>query len=161
MEQPARSPDCNPRKHIWDELGRAITSMDNSPHNRGEFRQALLDKWTEIPVEHLEYFVSNMPLRKATRLAVWGGNTQNWPGIHKTIATGSITQNQVCLTRFTPITTQWHLAMLMQSVSPISKNDYHKYSKMHIKQIVHTIHRKPIHPAKQPALWLHTQIKYG
>ena len=29
MEQPARSPDCNPIKHIWDELGHAITSMDN------------------------------------------------------------------------------------------------------------------------------------
>ena len=31
MEQHAKSPDCNPIKHIWDELGHAITSMDNRP----------------------------------------------------------------------------------------------------------------------------------
>ena len=39
MEQPARSPDCNPIKYIWDELGRAVTSMDNPPQNFGELRQ--------------------------------------------------------------------------------------------------------------------------
>ena len=32
MEQPPRSPDCNPIEHLWDELGRAISSMDNPPH---------------------------------------------------------------------------------------------------------------------------------
>ena len=49
MEQPARSPDCNPIKHIWDELGRAITSMDNPTQTLSELRQALLaaDKWAE------------------------------------------------------------------------------------------------------------------
>ena len=31
MEQPPRSPDCNPIEHLWDELGRAISSMDNPP----------------------------------------------------------------------------------------------------------------------------------
>ena len=29
MEQSRRSPDCNPIEHLWDELGRAISSMDN------------------------------------------------------------------------------------------------------------------------------------
>ena len=33
MEQPPRSPDCNPIEHLWDELGRAISSMDNPPQN--------------------------------------------------------------------------------------------------------------------------------
>ena len=51
MEQPARSPDCNPIEHIWDELGSAIPSMDNPPQNLGELRQALQDKWAEIPLE--------------------------------------------------------------------------------------------------------------
>ena len=50
MEQLARSPDCNPIKHMWDELGCAITSMGNWPQNIGELYQALLDKWVEIPV---------------------------------------------------------------------------------------------------------------
>ena len=33
MEQPPRSPNCNPIEHLWDELGRAISSMDNHPKN--------------------------------------------------------------------------------------------------------------------------------
>ena len=44
MEQPAKSPDCNPIKYIWGELGRAITSMNNLPQNFGELHQALVDK---------------------------------------------------------------------------------------------------------------------
>ena len=44
MEQPPRSPDCNPIEHLWGELGRAISSMDNLPQNLDELRQALLDK---------------------------------------------------------------------------------------------------------------------
>ena len=40
LEQPARSLDCNPIEHIWDELGRAITSMDNLPRNVGELNHA-------------------------------------------------------------------------------------------------------------------------
>ena len=53
MEQPPRSPDCNPIEHLWDELGRAINSMDNPPQNLDELRQALLDKWAQIPVQLL------------------------------------------------------------------------------------------------------------
>ena len=65
MEEPERSPDCNPIKHIWDELGRAITSMDNPSQNLDELRQALLDKWAEIPVERLQLLAANMPRRLA------------------------------------------------------------------------------------------------
>ena len=42
--------------------------MDNPPQNRGEFRQALLDKWEEIPVKCLERFVATMPRRLAAIL---------------------------------------------------------------------------------------------
>ena len=61
MEQPVRSPDCNPIKHIWGELGHAIISMDNPPQNFGELRQDLLDKWSEIPVECQQRFLASMP----------------------------------------------------------------------------------------------------
>ena len=69
MEQPPRSPDCNPIKHLWDELGRAISSMDNPPQNLDELRQALLDKWAQIPVQRLQRLVASMPRRLAAREA--------------------------------------------------------------------------------------------
>ena len=45
MEHPAKSPDCNPVKTLWDELCCAIDSLDNPPQNLRELRQALLDRW--------------------------------------------------------------------------------------------------------------------
>ena len=68
MEQPPWSPDCNPIEHLWDELGRAISSMDNPPQNLDELRQALLDKWAQIPVQRLQRLVASMPRRLAASL---------------------------------------------------------------------------------------------
>ena len=90
MEQPARSPDCNPKEHISDELGRAITSMDNPAQNLGKLHQALLDEWSEIPLEDLQRLVAGIPKRLTAIITPRGGNTRYWPGIHKTKPTGSI-----------------------------------------------------------------------
>ena len=76
MEQPPRSPDCNPIKHLWDELGRAISSMDNPPQNLDELRQALLEKWAQIPVQRLQRLVASMHRRLAAIIAARGGNTR-------------------------------------------------------------------------------------
>ena len=92
MEQPPRSPDCNPIEHLWDELGRAISSMDNPPQNLDELRQALLDKWAQIPVQRLQRLVASMPRGLAAIIAARGGNTRYWPGTHKTRPTGSVTK---------------------------------------------------------------------
>ena len=92
MEQPPRSPDCNPIKHLWDELGRAISSMDNPPQILDELRQALLDKWAQIPVQRLQRLVASMPRRLAAIIAARGGNTRYWPGTHKTRPPGSVTK---------------------------------------------------------------------
>ena len=92
MEQPPRSPDCNPIEHLWDELGRAISSMDNPPQNIDELRQALLDKWAQIPVQRLQRLVASMPRRLAAIIAARGGNTRYWPGTHKTRPPGSVTK---------------------------------------------------------------------
>ena len=51
MDQPAQFPDCNPIKHLWDELWRAINNMDHPSHNLHQLRQALLDQWANIPVD--------------------------------------------------------------------------------------------------------------
>ena len=92
MEQPPRSPDCNPIEHLRDELGRAINSMDNPPQNLDELRQALLDKWAQIPVQRLQRLVASMPRRLAAIIAARGGNTRYWPGTHKTRPPGSVTK---------------------------------------------------------------------
>ena len=92
MEQPPRSPDCNAIEHLWGELGRAISSMDNPPQNRDELHQALLDKWAQIPVQRLQRLVASMPRRLAAIIAARGGNNRYWPGTHKTKPPGSVTK---------------------------------------------------------------------
>ena len=67
---------CNPIEYYWEELSHAITSMDNPPENRGEVRQALLDKWPKIPVECLQCRVASMPWRLAAIITARGGNTR-------------------------------------------------------------------------------------
>ena len=97
MEQPPRSPDCNPIEHLWGELGRAISSMDNPPQNIDELRQALLDKWVQIPVQRLQRLVASMPRRIAAIIAARGGNTRYWPGTYKTRPPGSVTKKIIFL----------------------------------------------------------------
>ena len=95
MKQPAWSPDSKSTKHIWDELGHAITSIDNPPQNLGELHQALLDRWAEIPVEHLQRLVASMPRRLEAIIVSRGGNTWYSSGIHKTTPTASIMQKKI------------------------------------------------------------------
>ena len=71
MEQPPRSPNCNPIEHLWDELGRAMSSMGNPPQNLDEFRQALLHKWAQIPVQRLQR------LRERREYPILTWHTQN------------------------------------------------------------------------------------
>ena len=112
MVQPPRSPDCNPIEHLWDELGRAISSMDNPPQNLDELCQALLGKWAQIPVQCLRRLVASMPRRLAAIIGARGGNTRYWPDTHKTRPPGSVTKkNHLCSTKFTTIIFQWHLGM--------------------------------------------------
>ena len=60
-------------------------------------------------------------------------------------------ENQVCLTRFTTITIQWHLGMLMQPISHLSINATTNLPKYTLNKIMHTIHRQNINPANHPA----------
>ena len=142
IEQPPRSPDCNPIEHLWDELGWAISSMDNPPQNLDELRQALLDKWTQIPVQRLQRLVASMPRRLAAINAARGGNTRYWPGTHKTRPPGSVMKkNHLCSTKFITIIFQWHLGM---HIRPITHHQMSSKLTKHnkIKKIGNQIHRK-------------------
>ncbi|GFW25137.1 transposable element Tcb2 transposase [Trichonephila clavipes] len=50
MDRPARSPDLNPIKHVWDFLGRrlAARTFTTSNDSSGELRLALQDEWAAM-----------------------------------------------------------------------------------------------------------------
>ena len=82
MDQPPHCLACNPIDHLWDELGRAINTMDHPPHNLHELRQALLDQWANIYVERLQRLVASMPRRQAAIIGVRGGkHVTNQPNL--------------------------------------------------------------------------------
>ena len=139
------SPDYNPLEYVCDELGHAITNMDSSPQNLGELRYALLDKWAAIPVECPQYRVANMPRSLAAIITARGGNTWYLPGIHKTTPTGNIMQKSV----FGQI--------YMWPISTISINAITNLLKYTLNKIIHTIYRKIINSASQPAFSPHKQ----
>ena len=76
MDQPSRSPDCNPIENPWDELRHAVNRMNNPPQALNELRQALLHKWAEIPAERLHGLVTSMPQRLAVIIHARDGSTQ-------------------------------------------------------------------------------------
>jgi hypothetical protein len=75
MDKPARSPDCNPIEHLWDELARAINNIDYPLKNLNELCQALLVEWAESPAEFLQHLVTSMPHTLAAIIRANGGNT--------------------------------------------------------------------------------------
>ena len=136
MEQPPRSPDSNPIEHLWDELGRAISSMDNPPQNLDELRQALLDKWAQIPVQRLQRLVARMPWRLAAIIAARGGNTRYWRGTHKTRPPGSVTKRKISLFdqiyhNYLPVTFRYahsaNYSFYHQMLSKLTKHNRIKY----------------------------------
>ena len=143
MEQPPRSHDCNPIEHPWDEWGRAISSMDNPPQNLDELRQALLDKWVQIPVQRLQRLVASMPRRPAAIIAARGGNTGYWPGTHKTRPPGSVTKLIILCRPNLPQLSSSDIKVctfgqVLISSSNVVKTDKTQENKM----IGHQIHRK-------------------
>ncbi|UYV70798.1 hypothetical protein LAZ67_8000671 [Cordylochernes scorpioides] len=51
MNWPARSPDLNSIEHVWDNLGRRISSLQPPPRNTHELETALTQEWALIPQE--------------------------------------------------------------------------------------------------------------
>ena len=90
-----------------------------------------------------------------------GGNTRYHPAYSKSHQqAASWETNLVCLARFTTITIQWHLGMLMEPISPIAINVITSLPKYTLNKIMHIIHRKSINPANQSAFRPHKQIWY-
>ncbi|UYV65665.1 hypothetical protein LAZ67_3005028 [Cordylochernes scorpioides] len=60
MNWPARSPDLNPFEHVWDNLGRRISSLQPPPRNTHELETALTQEWALIPQELINSLILNL-----------------------------------------------------------------------------------------------------
>ena len=128
MEQPPRSPHCNPIEHLWDELGWAISSVDDPPQNLDELRQALLDKWAQIPVQRLQRLVASMPI------LTWHTQNETTRQRHE--------KNHLCSTKFTTIIFQWHLGMPIRPITHFIIKCRQNWQNTTDKKIGHQIHGK-------------------
>ncbi|GFS67664.1 transposable element Tcb2 transposase [Trichonephila clavipes] len=54
MDWPARSPDLNPIKHVWDFLGRRLAARTLPPVTIRELRLALQDEWAAMPQQLID-----------------------------------------------------------------------------------------------------------
>ncbi|UYV83336.1 hypothetical protein LAZ67_23000615 [Cordylochernes scorpioides] len=75
MNWPARSPDLNPIEHVWDNLGRRISSLQPSSRNTHELETALTQEWALIPQELINSLILSMGHRCRACLSVKGDHT--------------------------------------------------------------------------------------
>ena len=76
MPWPANSPDMNPIKHVWDQVGVYIRDMANPSTNLIELRQAVQQAWDSVILESVQHLVDGMPHRVTALSAARGGHTQ-------------------------------------------------------------------------------------
>ncbi|UYV64209.1 hypothetical protein LAZ67_2007040 [Cordylochernes scorpioides] len=69
MNWPARSPDLNPIEHVWDNLGRQISSLQPPPRNTHELETALTQEWALIPQELINSLILSMGRRSRACLS--------------------------------------------------------------------------------------------
>ena len=82
MEWPARSPDLNPIEHAWDMLQTAVSSRPVQPASVQELRQALLEKWDQIPQYKIRRLISSM--RRRCQAVIEARHITHTIKVHKT-----------------------------------------------------------------------------
>ena len=73
---PAKSPDLNPIKHVWDLLDRRVRARAIPPRNVRELAGALVEEWGNISEQELANLVQSMRRRCTTVLNAAGGHTR-------------------------------------------------------------------------------------
>ena len=84
-----------PHRTYLEWIGPCNNQCRQPPQNLSELRQAMLNKWAEIPVERLQRLVAGMSRRLVAIIAAKGGNTLYWPCIHSTTPTGSFMKKKI------------------------------------------------------------------
>jgi len=73
---PARSPDLNPIEHVWDIMGRRVSSAyPFPPATLHQLRQRLQEQWDAMTVEEVNHLILSMPDRVNECAAKNGGHT--------------------------------------------------------------------------------------
>lgn len=76
MDWPARSPDLSPIEHIWDVLGRRVSTNHPQPVDVDQLILFLQQEWQAIPQNVLTTLVNSMRQRCVECLAANGGHTR-------------------------------------------------------------------------------------
>ena len=63
MEWPPQSPDLNPIENLCDQLERELRALTPLPSSLKDILQRLLELWTNIILDCLQYLVESMPNR--------------------------------------------------------------------------------------------------
>ena len=78
MAWPAHSPDLSPIEHLWDVLGRRLSTNHPLPMDVAQLTAFLLQEWQAVPQDTLRTLVDSMRLRCLECLAANGGHTRFW-----------------------------------------------------------------------------------
>lgn len=73
FEWPPQSPDLNIIEHLWNHLDRSIDKSDRKSF--AIFRNALLEKWKNIPQELIDKLIASIPKRLEEVIKANGGPT--------------------------------------------------------------------------------------
>ncbi|GFX07988.1 transposable element Tcb2 transposase [Trichonephila clavipes] len=71
---PARSPDLNPIKNVWDALGRQVAGRNYPPTNKNTLIRALTEEWDKSPQQLLDNVVQSMVRRVECCITLYGGH---------------------------------------------------------------------------------------
>ena len=72
---PAKSPDLNLIKHLWDKLGRKVRQRDPLVQNLREMEQALVQEWNRIHLCRIGRLITSLRSRVRDTISVNGGYT--------------------------------------------------------------------------------------
>ncbi|GBM71182.1 Transposable element Tcb2 transposase [Araneus ventricosus] len=75
MDLSARSPDLSPIEHVWDALGRAITTRNPLSRTIQEMKTALLNEWGQLPQEMINCLITSMKSLCKACISVRGDHT--------------------------------------------------------------------------------------
>lgn len=76
MDWPARSPDMNCIEHVWSEMSRQLSTLEQPINNLEDLSNALRDIWTNLPQNFINRLIESMPRRVECLRRARGGPTR-------------------------------------------------------------------------------------